>query len=90
MFLAVSWCAELSQGHTSRSWDSAAGDMAVLQTALLFIFLLSSKIFHHISSASIWARVFKFCIHAEDNHVYCFIQNQGGENYFCLFLQSVQ
>ena len=26
-----------SQGHTSRSSDSAAGDMAVVQTALLFI-----------------------------------------------------
>ena len=23
------------QGHTSRSWDSAEGDMAVIQTALL-------------------------------------------------------
>ena len=27
-----------SQGHTSRSWDSAAGDAAVFQTALLFNF----------------------------------------------------
>ena len=26
-----------NQGHTSRSWDSAAGDMAVLQTAVLHI-----------------------------------------------------
>ena len=25
-----------SQGHTSRSWDSAMGDMAVLQTAVFF------------------------------------------------------
>ena len=27
-----------SQGLTSRSWDSEAGDMAVLQTAVLFSF----------------------------------------------------
>ena len=29
-----------SQGHTSRSWDSVAGDMAVLQTALCYYFSL--------------------------------------------------
>ena len=43
MFLSVSWCAihdsdKQSQGRTSRSWDSAAGDMAVLQIAVLFSF----------------------------------------------------
>ena len=27
-----------SQGHTLRSWNSATGDMAVLQTAVLFCF----------------------------------------------------
>ena len=29
-------------------------------------FFLSNKIFHHISSASMSARVFKFCINDED------------------------
>ena len=44
IFLSVSWCANpllsamqtQSQGHTSRSWDSVAGDLAVLQTAVLY------------------------------------------------------
>ena len=40
MFLLVKWCAEprtlnLSQGHPLRSSNSAAGDMAVLQTGVL-------------------------------------------------------
>ena len=41
MFFSVSWRAEpmtqlckLSQDHTSNSWDSAAGDLAVVQTAV--------------------------------------------------------
>ena len=38
--------------------------------------LLSNKIFHHISSASMSARVFKFCIHDEDDQVY----EQGWQN----------
>ena len=44
MFLSVSWCAEpmtvqiQRQGYTSMSWDSAAGNMAVLQTAVLLCF----------------------------------------------------
>ena len=32
-------------------------------------FFLSNKFFHHISSASMSARVFKFCIHNEDSLV---------------------
>ena len=32
------------------------------------------------------ARVFKFCIHNEDNKVYYCKQNQGAELYFCLLL----
>ena len=45
MFLSVSWCAEpmtrlcklkVKVGHTSRSWKSVAGDMAVLHTAFLY------------------------------------------------------
>ena len=31
---------------------------------------LSFHFFHHISSASMSARVFKFCIHNEDDQVY--------------------
>ena len=41
--------------------------------AYQFLYLsifLSNKFFHHISSASMSARVFKFCIHDEDNQVY--------------------
>ena len=38
------------------------------QSFYLSIFL-SNKIFHHISSASMSARVFKFCIHDEDDQV---------------------
>ena len=39
---------------------------------------------HHISSASMSARVFKFCIvlHNEDNQVYYCKQNQDAEIYF--------
>ena len=33
-------------------------------------FCLSNKFFHHISLASMSARVFKFCIHDEDKQVY--------------------
>ena len=29
-----------SQGHTSKSWDSVAGDMTVLQTAEVRIFIV--------------------------------------------------
>ena len=53
------------------------------QSLYLSIFL-SNKIFHHISSASMSARVFKFCIHNEDNQVYLCKQNQGAEIYFRL------
>ena len=44
--LSVSWCARRthdsamqtqSQVHTSRLWDSAAGDLAVRQTSVLFL-----------------------------------------------------
>ena len=47
-------------------------------------FFLSNKVFNHISSASISARVFKFCLHDEDNQVYNCKQNQGAKFYFCL------
>ena len=48
MFLSVSWCARpmttmQSQGHTSKSWDSAAGDIAVLQTAVLYKWFCSGE-----------------------------------------------
>ena len=36
----------------------------------LSIFLSSNKFFDHISSESMTARVFKFCIHDEDDQVY--------------------
>ena len=42
-------------------------------------------VFHLISSASMSARVFKFCIHDELDQVYYCKQNQGAEIYFCLF-----
>ena len=35
-------------------------------------------------SASIWARVFKFCIQDGDNQMHYWKQNQGAEIYFCL------
>ena len=34
-----------SQGHTSRSWDSVAGDLAVLQTAVLSDFDMVNLLF---------------------------------------------
>ena len=40
------------------------------QSLYLSIFLSSNKFFHHISSESMNARVFKFCIHDEDDQVY--------------------
>ena len=61
---------------------SASGPSGPLVCSLFF---LSSKFFNHISTASIIARVLKFCIHAEGNQVYCCKQNQGGENDFALF-----
>ena len=45
-------------------------------------FFLSNKLFHHISSASISSRVFKFCFHYEDDQVKYCKQNQGAEIYF--------
>ena len=33
-------------------------------------FFLSNNFFHHISSASMSARIFKFCINDEDKNVY--------------------
>ena len=50
-------------------------------------FFLSNKFFHHISSTSMSASVFKFCIHDEDNQVYNYKQNQGAEIFtFAFFL----
>ena len=53
------------------------------QSLYLSIFLYN-KFFHHISSASMSARDFKFFIHDEDNQVHYCKQNQGAEIYFCL------
>ena len=48
---------------------------------------LSYELFHHISSASMSARVIKFCIHDKDNQVYCYKQNENAVIYICvLFL----
>ena len=47
-------------------------------------FFLANKLFHHISSASMSASVFKFRIHDEENQMYNYEQNQGAEIYFCL------
>ena len=47
-------------------------------------FFLSIKFSHHISSASMSAKVFKFFIHDEDNQMYYCKQNQGAEIYNCL------
>ena len=55
--------------------------------AYQFLYLsifLSNKFFHHISLESMSARVFKFCIHDEDDQVYYCEQNQGAVIYFCL------
>ena len=58
------------------------------QSLYLSIFL-SNKFFHHIITASMSTRVFKFCICDEDNEVYFCKQNQAAEIYFChLFLFS--
>ena len=54
------------------------------QSLYLSIFLSFQQVFHLISSASMGARVFKYCIHNEDNQVYYCKQNQGAEIYFCL------
>ena len=40
------------------------------QSLYLSIFLSFQQIFHHVSSASMSARVFKFCIYNEDNQVF--------------------
>ena len=56
----------------------------VYQSLYLSIFLSFQFFFHHISSASMSARVFKFCIHNEDDQVYYRKQNQRAEIYFCL------
>ena len=54
--------------------------------SLFFVHFSFFPIFflHHISSASMSARVFKFCIHDEYDQVYYLKQNQGAEIYFCL------
>ena len=54
------------------------------QSLYLSIFLSFQQFFHLISSASISATVFQFCIHNEDNQVYYCKQNQDAEIYFCL------
>ena len=54
------------------------------QSLYLSIFLSFQQFFHLISSASMRATVFKFCIHNEYNQVYYCKQKQGAENYFCL------
>ena len=54
------------------------------QSLNLSIFLSFQQFFHLISSASISATVFKFCIHNEDNQVYYCKRNQDSEIYFCL------
>ena len=38
-----------SQGHTLKSWNSAAGDMAVLQTATLFVLVLCFVVWNFVS-----------------------------------------
>ena len=48
-------------------------------------FFLSENFFNHFSSASTSARVFKFCIHDEDNQVY-YCKKHGAEIYICLIL----
>ena len=47
-------------------------------------FFHSNKFFHHISPASMSARVFKFCIHDQVDQLYCYKQNQGAEIYLSL------
>ena len=54
------------------------------QFLYLSIFLSFQQFFHLISSASMSAIVFKFCIHNEDNQVYYCKQNLGAMIYFCL------
>ena len=49
-------------------------------------FFLSNNFFHHISSASMCASVFKFCLHDEDNKVCNYGQTQVAEIYFCLLI----
>ena len=53
------------------------------QSLYLSIFLSFQQFFHLISSASMSATVFKFCIYNEDNQVYYCKQNQDAEIYFC-------
>ena len=55
------------------------------QSLYLSIFLSFQLFFHFISSASMSARVFKVCIHNEDNQVYSCNLNQGAEIYFAFF-----
>ena len=60
------------------------------QSLYLSIFLSFQQFFNLISSASMSATVFKFCIHNEYNQVYYCKQNQDAVIYFCLlFLFSV-
>ena len=60
------------------------------QSLYLSIFLSFQQFFHLISSASMSATVFKFCIQNEYNQVYYCKQNRGAEIYFCLlFLFSL-
>ena len=54
------------------------------QSFYVSIFLSFQQFFHLISSASMSATVFKFCIHNEDNQVYYCKQNQDAKIYFCL------
>ena len=54
------------------------------QSFYLSIFLSFLQFFHLISSASMSATVFKFCIHNEDNQVYNYKQNQGAA--ICFYL----
>ena len=52
------------------------------QSLYLSIFLSHFFFVHLISSASMSATVFKYCIHNEDNQVYYCKQNQGAEIYY--------
>ena len=55
------------------------------QSIYLSIFHSFQQFFHLISSASMSATVFKYCIHNKDNQVYYCKQNQGAEIFFVFF-----
>ena len=68
-----------------REYSKYFDDLLSGERSLPFGLLVLSfqQFFHLLSSASMSARVFKFCIHNEDNQLYDCKRNQGAEIYFC-------